>query len=159
MPDSRCEHVERRALGRQQGVGPAGDQRDDVVRLHVGAVAPPHLDDDVPIELPEGLDRDLEPGDDQRRLGQECAPGPRLLCDCRRGRHVAGADVFGKRVPNQIGVGLAARRVERHQASAGFNVTATEGSPTVSRSAPARTAAFKSRSMCFSARISSSAPA
>ena len=111
------------------------------------------------VELPERFKSHLEPRHDERRLGQQHPAGARLGRNRRRRRHVALADVLGERASDQLGVRVAPRRVEGHHTSAGFSVTATEGSPTVSDSAPARTAAFKSRSMARRARISSSAAA
>ena len=59
------QEVQRGALGLEQRVRVAAHVRDDVARLHARAIAPPHFEHRLRIELPKRLGRDVDAGDDE----------------------------------------------------------------------------------------------
>ena len=155
------QHVERRALARSVARGRGrSPSAIDVLRLHVRAVAPAHFDVHFGIELPERFHCHRPARQRPAQIFASSVPRARRLDRYRRrGRDVAGSDVFGERGANQFGI--------RRRTSAGSDSfmpplastpTVTAGSPTDSVSVAVRTAAFRSRSTSRNAQISSSGP-
>ena len=106
------QKVERRALGREQRARVAADIGDDFARLDTRAVAPPHFEDRLRIELTERLGGHVEAGDDEIGLGDDRAARARAPRDRRGAGRIAAAAILGERLAHEVAIGLRRERFE-----------------------------------------------